>query len=204
MVQLRSFHARIRSRLVGLLQQPRIHTDSHLNDARWRRRCASPKQAEQDDCGGELHGGPTNQAQRRSPPSSDYGVTSPSVMLEHRCEGKREAWMATGSSRRSQTKAEARWPGSLQRMARRRAQSRAFLDCEMQRARMAAAHPATRLRIQTDWNSARPPIRIPKTTQPKMIHPQRRNPSRAFVAGVLSFMVCGAFGAAQSLSEAAG
>ena len=48
----------------------------------------------------------TTQAQRPGPPPSDYGVTSP-----------RDAWIATSSSRRSQTKAEARGP-ALQRMAR--------------------------------------------------------------------------------------
>src|SRR5437762_13919880 len=73
---------------------------------------------------------------------------------------------------------------------RPRTQSPTFLDCEMQRAKIAAAHPATRLRNQTDWNSARPPIRIPKTTLPRTIHPQRRPLNRAFVPGVFSFMVC--------------
>src|SRR5437762_6303801 len=71
---------------------------------------------------------------------------------------------------------------------RPRTQSPTFLDCEMQRAKIAAAHPATRLRTQTDWNSARPPIRIPKTTQPRTIQPHRRTLSRAFVSGVLSFI----------------
>jgi hypothetical protein len=77
-------------------------------------------------------------------------------------------------------------------MIGRRAQSPALLDRKMQRAKIAAAHPATKLRTQTDWNSARPPIRIPKRTQPRTIHPQRSNLSRAFVSIVLSFMMCGA------------